>query len=155
MRIYYEVTQANEYYVPWSSVPCGLSYFPGEIASLPKTCVLAIILLLSLTMCAGGRARQGTLSSSRSTRQVVILQRTSSQRHSRGMCAQCSERAGLRSVSSPGRLGMIECLHMPTGFLSMPASFVVHHGGLSRQTIASLSGWGCLFTQWDKYAEFS
>ncbi|KAI0734749.1 Alpha/Beta hydrolase protein [Fomitopsis betulina] len=37
VRIYYEVTQANEYYVPWSSVPCGLSYFPGEIASLPKT----------------------------------------------------------------------------------------------------------------------
>ena len=42
VRIYYEVTQANEYYVPWSSVPCGLSYFPQELTSLPKTCVCVL-----------------------------------------------------------------------------------------------------------------
>ena len=48
VRIYYEVTQASEYYVPWSSVPCGLSYFPKELTSLPKTCVFPHYPLLFL-----------------------------------------------------------------------------------------------------------
>ncbi|KZT67062.1 alpha/beta-hydrolase [Daedalea quercina L-15889] len=38
VRIYYEVTNAKEYTsVPWSSIPCGLSFFPKELTSLPKT----------------------------------------------------------------------------------------------------------------------
>lgn len=52
------------------------------------------------------------LSLSRSTRQAAILPRTSSRRHLWGICAQCSERAGRRLVSSPGRLGMTECPHI-------------------------------------------
>ena len=46
VRIYYEMTQANEPYGPWSSVPCGLSYFPRELASLPKTCVFFTLPIL-------------------------------------------------------------------------------------------------------------
>ncbi|KZT12142.1 alpha/beta-hydrolase [Laetiporus sulphureus 93-53] len=38
VRIYYEVTQANERaQIPWSSIPCGLSFFPRELLSVPKT----------------------------------------------------------------------------------------------------------------------
>ena len=41
VRIYYENTQAKVPYGPWSSVPCGLSYFPQELTCLPKSCVSA------------------------------------------------------------------------------------------------------------------
>lgn len=38
VRIYYEVANASEYTnVPWSSIPCGMSFFPKELGLPPKT----------------------------------------------------------------------------------------------------------------------
>ena len=42
MRIYYEVAGQGDLPtgdVKWSSIPLGLSYFPKELAVMPKLCV--------------------------------------------------------------------------------------------------------------------
>jgi len=43
VRIYYETVNSNEYTnIPWSSVPCGLSFFPRELTVVPRTWARAI-----------------------------------------------------------------------------------------------------------------
>ena len=55
VRIYYEVTNAKEYAtVPWSPIPCGLSFFPKELTSLPKTCVITAFSVSSRPLMLSG-----------------------------------------------------------------------------------------------------
>lgn len=100
-RIYYEITGRGALRdIKWSSIPLGLSYFPKEVAIVPKLYVPPFVYMLThANDRLDGPVRSEMSCTSRTMSLAGTLQRSSGLRTSRTMFARCSPKAALRSES--------------------------------------------------------